>query len=146
LLFRKAKELDALKKKLQETDPAVDSSVDLLKKTLTELEKERMEADKKWEEIQKQEKVFTVLEKKMSILKQFLFHSHQQNGTVLKCEIFGKFQLKPWNVDTISQDGFSRTKINKPKPRQTENLSEEEKEKRMKIFVKNNESDLKVTT
>ena len=47
-------------------------------------------------------------------------------------------------MDTISQEGFSKTKINKPAPRQTENLSEEEKEKRMKIFVKNNESDLKV--
>ena len=47
-------------------------------------------------------------------------------------------------MDTISQEGFSKTKINKPAPRQTENLSEEEREKRMKIFVKNNESDLKV--
>jgi len=29
-------------------------------------------------------------------------------------------------------------------PRQTENLSEEEKEKRMKLFVKKNENDLRV--
>jgi hypothetical protein len=52
--------------------------------------------------------------------------------------------LSPWNVDTISHEGFSKTRINKPVPRQTEELSEEEKEKKMKEFVKQNESDLKV--
>jgi cell division cycle protein 37 len=47
-------------------------------------------------------------------------------------------------VDTISHSGFSKTKINKPAPRKTEELSEEEREKRMKDFVKKNEKDLKV--
>ena len=53
-------------------------------------------------------------------------------------------QLRPWNVDTISTEGFSKTKINKPVPRKQEDLSEEEREKRMKEFVKKNETDLKV--
>ena len=55
------------------------------------------------------------------------------------------FQLKPWNVDTISREGFSTTQINKPAPRKQEELSEEEREKRMKEFVKKNERDLKVS-
>jgi cell division cycle protein 37 len=54
--------------------------------------------------------------------------------------------LKPWNVDTISQEGFSKTKINKAEPRKEEEISEEEKEKRMKAFVKTNEKDLKVNS
>ena len=48
-------------------------------------------------------------------------------------------------MDTSSSDGFSKTKINKPMERKTEELSEEEKEKRMKKFVKHNEKDLKVS-
>jgi len=53
-------------------------------------------------------------------------------------------QLKPWNVDTISQEGFSKTAINKQLTRKTEELTEEEKEKRTRQFVKENEKDLKV--
>ena len=47
-------------------------------------------------------------------------------------------------MDTISQDGFSKTKINKPVARKEEELTEEEKEKKLKNFVKANEKDLKV--
>ena len=47
-------------------------------------------------------------------------------------------------MDTISQDGFSKTKINKPVARKPEELTEEEKEKKLKNFVKENEKDLKV--
>ena len=48
-------------------------------------------------------------------------------------------------MDTISHEGFSKTKINKPAPRKTEELTEEEKEKMMKAFVTRNEKDLKVS-
>ncbi|CAH1953457.1 unnamed protein product [Acanthoscelides obtectus] len=52
--------------------------------------------------------------------------------------------LTPWNVDTISQPGFAKTVINKkPTKPKEENLSEEEREKRMKKFIKENEKDLK---
>ena len=47
-------------------------------------------------------------------------------------------RLRPWNVDTISKEGFSTTKINKSVPRKDENISEEEKEARMKEFVNKN--------
>lgn len=53
------------------------------------------------------------------------------------------FQLEPWNVDTISSDGFSKTLINHPPSRKSEELSEEEKEQRMKEFVKKNEANIK---
>jgi len=58
-------------------------------------------------------------------------------------EVEKEERLRPWNVDTISKAGFSKTTINKPLPRQDENITEEEKEKRMKEFVQNNKQDLK---
>lgn len=55
-----------------------------------------------------------------------------------------KEKLMPWNVDTISKPGFAKTVINKKPTRPVEeNLSEEEKEKKMKQFIKENEKSLK---
>jgi cell division cycle protein 37 len=55
-----------------------------------------------------------------------------------------KEKLAPWNVDTISQPGFAKTVINKKTPRaKDEQLTDEEREARMKKFVKDNEKDLK---
>lgn len=52
--------------------------------------------------------------------------------------------MTPWNVDTISKPGFAKTVINKKVPRQKdEQLSEAEREERMKKFIKENEKDLK---
>merc|ERR1712088_724383 len=49
----------------------------------------------------------------------------------------------PKNVDTLSRDGFSKTIMNtQPKPK-AEDLTEEEREKKMKKFVKENESKIK---
>ena len=53
-----------MKKKVKEVSGGgieSDSSMSSLKKSLDELEKERIEAEKKWEEIQKQEKVCVCL-------------------------------------------------------------------------------------
>jgi len=58
-------------------------------------------------------------------------------------EVEKEERLRPWNVDTISKEGFSKTKINKPVPRQDENLTEEEREAKMKEFVNKNKADLK---
>lgn len=47
-------------------------------------------------------------------------------------------------MDTISKDGFAKTVINKKPPRPKEEaLTEEERETRMKKFIKENEKDLK---
>ena len=50
----------------------------------------------------------------------------------------------PWNVDTISKEGFAKTIINKKPTKPVEDdLTEDEKEEKMKEFFKQNESDLK---
>ncbi|XP_026761371.2 hsp90 co-chaperone Cdc37 [Galleria mellonella] len=55
-----------------------------------------------------------------------------------------KEKLTPWNVDTISEPGFTKTVINtKPARPKDEDLSEEEKEAKMKKFIKENEKLLK---
>ncbi|XP_054732869.1 hsp90 co-chaperone Cdc37-like [Anastrepha obliqua] len=55
-------------------------------------------------------------------------------------ELIKKEKKAPWNVDTISKPGFEKTVLNKQAVRKPdENLTEEEKEARMKKFVKENE-------
>lgn len=60
-------------------------------------------------------------------------------------EMNKKEKLTPWNVDTIGQDGFTKTVINTKPARSDDDsgFSDEEKEKRMKQFVKENEKKLK---
>lgn len=59
-------------------------------------------------------------------------------------ELKKKEKLTPWNVDTISEPGFTKTIINsKPARKSDENMTEEEKEAKMKKFIKENESLLK---
>lgn len=45
---------------------------------------------------------------------------------------------QPWNVDTISKPGFAKTIINTKSKPSYDDLSEEEKEIRMRDFVKDN--------
>lgn len=55
-------------------------------------------------------------------------------------ELLKKDKKTPWNVDTISKPGFEKTVINKKVGRKAdENLTEEEREQRLKQFVKDNE-------
>nr|CAD7597943.1 unnamed protein product [Timema genevievae] len=58
-------------------------------------------------------------------------------------ELRKKETVAPWNVDTISNPGFTKTVINKAPPPRQEELSEEEREERMRKFVKENEKLLK---
>lgn len=58
-------------------------------------------------------------------------------------ELNKKEKITPWNVDTISHSGFTKTVINTAPRKQEENLTEEEREQRMKKFVKENEKQLK---
>jgi len=60
-----------------------------------------------------------------------------------EAELTKKEKLTPWNVDTIGRDGFSKTIINtKPLTREQE-VSEEERAKRLQQFTKENEKLLK---
>ncbi|XP_077293628.1 cell division cycle protein 37 [Arctopsyche grandis] len=59
-------------------------------------------------------------------------------------EMKKKEKSTPWNVDTISNPGFTKTVINKNLPRQlTENLTDEQREENMRKFIKENEKLLK---
>lgn len=59
-------------------------------------------------------------------------------------ELNKKDRQTPWNVDTISEPGFTKTVINsKPTRPKDDNLTEEEREAKMKKFIKENEKLLK---
>jgi cell division cycle protein 37 len=52
-----------------------------------------------------------------------------------------KERLTPWNVDTLSKDGFSHSVINKPQPKKE--LTEEEKHAQLQTFVERHEKEIK---
>ncbi|XP_064108145.1 hsp90 co-chaperone Cdc37-like [Macrobrachium nipponense] len=81
----------------------------------------------------------------MQDVKKALLELEKKGEEILKKqkELEKKEKLEPWNVDTISSDGFSKTIINKPAKGKEDELSEEEREKRMKEFVKKNEVNIK---
>lgn len=108
-------------------------------RTLQKL-KDTKEKLAKLENEQKDSADLTVLKKVLQDLEQEEKKIHEKEEEMEKKE-----RLTPWNVDTIGQDGFTKTVINKKAPRKDDDsgLSDEEKEKRMKQFVKENEKQLK---
>ncbi|XP_071444246.1 hsp90 co-chaperone Cdc37 [Hetaerina americana] len=59
-------------------------------------------------------------------------------------ELQKKEKVTPWNVDTISHSGFSKTVINKAPPRKKDDEeSEEERVNKMQEFIKENKENLK---
>lgn len=83
----------------------------------------------------------------LTALKKVLHDLEQEEKKIQEKEeeMKKKEKLTPWNVDTIGQDGFTKTVINKRPPCKGDDngLSDEEKEKKMKEFVKENEKKLK---
>lgn len=69
----------------------------------------------------------------------FLFFVNYSRCIPTSHSSFLLFQLTPWNVDTISKPGFTKTVVNTNLPRKNEELTEEEKEERMKEFINQNE-------
>lgn len=81
--------------------------------SLQKTQKELDEAKAKLKEAGDSEdikKTIEKLEKKLDQLK-------QEDADIRKQE-----RLMPWNVDTISSEGWSKTKINKPVPRQDKSM------------------------
>jgi len=106
-LSKREKEVKELKEKMKKIAPN-DPSMEVLKKSLAELEVKREDAAGKIEDVKKEDR------------------------------------LRPWNVDTISKDGFSKTLVNNPPPRpDTSKMTEDEKESYTKEFFKKHEPDLK---
>ena len=78
-------------------------------------------------------------------LKKSLNDIEKQAESVQKkeMEVLKEKNKMPQNVDTLSSDGFSKTIVNTQEKPKYEDLSEEEREKRMKKFVKDNEKLMK---
>ena len=78
-------------------------------------------------------------------LKKSLSDIEKQRESVSKkeAEVLNEKKKMPHNVDTLSSAGFSKTIVNKTEKPKYEDLSEEEREKRMKKFVKENEKLMK---
>merc|ERR1712086_1154369 len=107
--------------------------MDAKKKFVTDEKKKEQEIEalkKKMATTALSESEMKIIQKGLNELEKEANHAKEKMKEVIKEE-----QEMPLNVDTISKDGFSKSVINKSKPRTNEHLSEEEREKRMKEFV-----------
>lgn len=121
------------------------------------MEEQKAEKDKFQQEKQKTLKNLEETKKKLSEcektgdssnldeLKAALTELEREAANIKKKEeeLQKKEKITPWNVDTISKPGFTKTVVNKKSPRQQDDKSEEEREQEMKIFVKENEKIIK---
>ncbi|KAF2347961.1 Cdc37 N-terminal domain [Trinorchestia longiramus] len=83
-------------------------------------------------------------EKKRAAEKQLLDLQTEMEKVQLKHkELEKKEKLEPWNVDTISKEGFDKSLINKEVRPRKDNLTEEEREQQMRNFIKKNEKLIK---
>ena len=84
-------------------------------------------------------------ESEMAIIKKGLseLEKEAKDASAREREVMSEEKNMPLNVDTISKEGFSKSSINKKAPRSKENLSEEERESKMRDFVKKYEKEIK---
>jgi len=119
---------------------------DEMKKKKEAVEAEKRKIEKKLKEVQEKVKKEEELGgSNLESLKKSLCEVEKSASEVAKKKQSVEEEIKkaPKNVDTLSRDGFSKTIMNtQPKPK-TEDLTEEEREKKMKKFVKENESKIK---
>lgn len=113
------KEKDELESKAKQHKQKVKQLTQKLKETTTTTEPEAKKLQVEIEELKKQEEEYKKKEE----------------------EISKKERLTPWNVDTLSKDGFEKTIINKPLEK--EDLSEDEKHKKMLTFIDKYEDQIK---
>nr|CAD7262054.1 unnamed protein product [Timema shepardi] len=111
---------------------------ELFEKTKKEHEKKLEEAKKKLAEKETCSGDMLEMKKALEELEKEAEKMKKQDEELRKKET-----VAPWNVDTISNPGFTKTVINKAPPPRQEELSEEEREERMRKFVKENEKLLK---
>ncbi|XP_055549445.1 hsp90 co-chaperone Cdc37 [Wyeomyia smithii] len=103
---------------------------------------------KKQEAEQKARELKGKLEKKegnLDELKKSLEELEREQNRVRKQEeeLRKKEKMQPWNVDTISKDGFQKTVINKSAINKKEDLTEDQKELNLKEFIKKYEKVMK---
>lgn len=110
----------------------------------SEFEREKETHQKKLKEVK--DKLQNCKEDELPALQKFLEELEVKGKKITdkEDEIRVKEKKTPWNVDTISKPAFSKTIINKTVTNPSyDELSDEEKEKRMCNFVKSNEKLLK---
>jgi len=118
-------EKDKEKELIAKEKEAYDAKVKAAKKVLEEAEKCKDESTK--------EKLKQNGQKQMKDLEKEL-----EKVNMKAKEMEKKERLEPWNVDTISSDGFSKSLINKDMKRRPCDLTEEERTEEMRVFVKEN--------
>ncbi|KAI5706757.1 hypothetical protein M8J76_007848 [Diaphorina citri] len=120
------------------------------------MEEQRLENEKFQQEKEKTLKTLEETKKKLveseqagannlDELKKALAELEKEAANIRKKEedLKKKEKITPWNVDTISKPGFTKTVVNKKPPLQQGEKSDEEKEQEMKAFVKENEKLIK---
>merc|ERR1712130_563669 len=110
------------------------------------VEAEKRKIEKKLKEVQEKVKKEEELGgSNLESLKKSLSEVEKSASEVAKKKQTVEEEIKkaPKNVDTLSRDGFSKTIMNTQSKPKTEDLTEEEREKKMKKFVKENESKIK---
>ncbi|KAE8750820.1 hypothetical protein FOCC_FOCC002531 [Frankliniella occidentalis] len=116
------------------------------KKEQEELERKRVEHEKKLKEARQKLEDAKKQGLDMSELSKALKSLEKEEEEINKKanELKSKEKVTPWNVDTISKPGFDKTVLNvAPKRPKDEDLPEEEREKKMREFVKAHEKELK---
>merc|ERR1719192_330619 len=109
------------------------------------LPKKRKKKEQEIEALKKKMATAALSESEMAIIKKGLNELEKEAKQAKQKveEVIDEERKMPLNVDTISQEGFSKSIINKPKPRTNENLSEKEREKKMRDFVSKYEKEIK---
>lgn len=112
-----------------------------------EEEKKRLEAQKR-ETLQKLETLKVVQDKGEPVpderQKEYeMIRKKLDEVQKREAELQKKEKSLPWNVDTISKESWSKTVLNKPKPREEKKMTEEEREEHYRKFVAENEEKIK---
>ncbi|XP_040571837.1 hsp90 co-chaperone Cdc37 [Lepeophtheirus salmonis] len=108
----------------------VDSQSARIRKTKAELEQKLKNESLKGPDLESMKKALNDIKKEDE-------HLEKKMAELAKEE-----RLQPWNVDTLSKDGFSKTAINKTGSYEKKELTEDEKAENMKEFVKSYKNEI----
>jgi len=106
---------------------------------------EKKKKEQEIEALKKKMATAALSESEMKIIQKGLkeLEKEANQAKAKEAEVIQEEQKMPQNVDTLSSDGFSKSIINKSKPRTNDHLTEEEREKKMKDFVLKYEKEIK---
>lgn len=111
---------------------------EMYEQKMRDCERRRKETEKRLEEATSKGIGLDELRKSLEKLEK-----EQEELRLKEEELRKKEKQAPWNVDTISKSGFSKTVLNTAPRKQQEELTEEERERRMKEFTEKYEKEIK---